>query len=498
MRITQRRKNSHSLTEACCSKMLTRPVGKITKCRSCIFWMLLVAAGVICTSYIGLICASYRQVLKVNDGFSQQEQEQLPNNNSAHLEKNKANDALPTSLRIKPKSTTENNRGVVVIDPPRQAAPTLTTPVSAPYEYVYKTQFLKKDMSTPWPNWTKCNMTAAFEATCHPRSATCINVNDEVFSSHGIGNALITTYSIAARESLREKPDCAPILQDKNKYASSSSSSWYFRLLDYVQEPHEVVKAVENQKCVLHSITRPREAVAAKVRQVASQFRTENETSPSLPLVALQIRTGWADELNTNAAGWESLGNCDDYPRDINNTPLSVNELDLNGMLLDTARTADTIFGTRNWRLYVASDAPGVREYARHLLRERTPAIVWNDGPVGFNKGGYGISLTAFTDIFVMSEADLLVSTSSKFARVGGMIGMCPKREIVLNGYYPRHGLATNGGLLTRGWKKRAEFADEGMMQQFWDNLPQGRDNPCAKAADPLRSCYCMLKHGHQ
>ena len=107
---------------------------------------------------------------------------------------------------------------------------------------------------------------------------------------------------------------------------------------------------------------------------------------------------------------------------------------------------------------------------------DRTPKIVWNDGSVGHN---------------FHSEGE---ETS-------------------------RHGLANKGHLLDKVWKqhrhrhnkdnKRSANASnpytpwtpeltEGEMQEFWNLLPHGQDNPCAKSDNPIRSCYCMIKQGHQ
>ena len=162
----------------------------------------------------------------------------------------------------------------------------------------------------------------------------------------------------------------------------------------------------------------------------------------------------------------------------------------------------------------MASDAPGVRRYAQHLLNSRTLKIVWNKGRVGHNYLGGKMatkeekietSVSAFTDVLIMSQADLLVSLSSKFPKAGEMIGMCLQRAIHLPGH-PRHDLATNGGLLTQVWIKRTrdtntpwtpEFTGK-LMQQFLEGLPQGQESPCTKADNPLRSCYCMLKQGHR
>ena len=149
-------------------------------------------------------------------------------------------------------------------------------------------------------------------------------------------------------------------------------------------------------------------------------------------------------------------------------------------MLLDTAHAADKMFGPWNWRLYVASDAPGVRRYAQHLLQAHTPKNVWNKGIVGHNYMGgqtttleekIETSIGAFADVLIMIQSDLLVSLSSKFPKAGEMIGMCPQRAIHFPGH-PRHDLATNGGLLTRSVSP-TQTASSSMMQKFWKLCPR-------------------------
>ncbi|CAJ1947281.1 unnamed protein product [Cylindrotheca closterium] len=436
----------------------------------------------------------YRSFSKQQDPALGSKSAKIPNqgNNAQALTSSSASENAPSTVR----------------------AQSTGTPTPSPTEYYTNKEFLKHD--SYWNNWSKCDMAAAFRANCNPRPANCSRVIENVRNNHGIGNALTVSYVKYAMDSLQEQPDCTPILKD-DWSKTLEANTYKFKLLDYVHDPTVVVPVLNRsepiKKCVLYAITRPREAVATKLEQVAAKF-AEN-SSDHLPLVALHIRAGWSDELERNAA-WNALGNCEDFPHDMENTPLAVNEIDLKGILLDTAHAADRMFGMANWRLYVASDAPGIRRYVQYLLHTRTPKIVWNEGRVGHNYLGgqtttteekIETSISAFSDVLVMAQADLLVSLVSKFPKAGEMISMCPQRAIQLRGH-PRHRLAITGHVLKNAFRLRTNQTDPywtpelsltvGDMEKFWDHLPFGKNNSCAKAENQLRSCYCLLKQAHE
>jgi hypothetical protein len=398
-----------------------------------------------------------------------------------------------------------------------QNVPPIAIPIELnSYKYTYD-HFYKID--TPWTDWSTCEPQQAFVSNCHPRPATCTQKKDDILNKHGIGNALIVTYVKSAREILQET-GCAPELHDAReplKKHAANRNGYNFQLLDYVQVPNVVVdgtNSLNSNKCVLFSITQPKEMVASKVQDIASQLREGNETQ--LPLVALHFRTGWSDEMQRNFNGWDALGSCADYREHFSFMAphKAMTEIDLQGVVMDVAAAADKAFGPRKWRLYVASDAPAVRHFVRHMLESRTVGpVVWVQGSVGHNYFGGSsttknekieIAANAFVDIQVLSEADMLVSLPSKFPKASNMRSMCPQRYLELKGH-PRHNLATAGSILDKALQSRISNRDDPWSPQltedeknsFFDILPEGKHNGCTQDADSVRACFCLLKIGH-
>jgi hypothetical protein len=338
---------------------------------------------------------------------------------------------------------------------------------------------------------------------------------------------LIVTYVKVAADMLTKKPDCAPIIHDKPLRPTTKEGAFVFRLLDYVQEPTVVVNGTrgigsddQNSKCIIYSISQPRQAVAEKILAVNARYQNHLETAAKqYPLVAIHLRTGWSDEMQRNVYGWDALGSCDDY-RDkfpVSMAHHAVADVDLKSMLLDAAAAADRVFGgSKQWRLYVASDGPGIRKYVEHLLESRAVGpIVWHDGRIGHNfEGGLDASLqqkietsiSALTDMAVMSEADMLIALSSKYPRAAHMRAMCPQRYAELTGH-PRHNLDTLGDLLEKAWREDKPDKDSNTAWSpnlneedktfFFKSIPSGMDNPCTMDSDPFRSCFCLLKLSH-
>ncbi|CAB9496557.1 expressed unknown protein [Seminavis robusta] len=389
------------------------------------------------------------------------------------------------------------------------------------YEYTYAPKELQK-IDDPWSDWTPCDLQSAFQTVCHPRPATCTSIKDDVLNNHGIGNSLEVTYVKVASELMKEKPDCAPIIKDMPIRPTVLPGTFLFRLLDYVKEPTVVVASSnlwrdQNAKCITYAITQPREAVAEKVHIIQEKYRQHPEIAgKQYPLVAIHLRTGWSDEMQRNKNGWDALGSCQDYrdqfPVDV--AFHAVSDVALKDMLLDAAAAADRAFGgTGKWRLYVASDAPGIRKYVQHLLQTRVVGpVVWHEGRIGHNYlGGMATnydekvdtSISAFTDLIVMSEADMLICLSSKFPAAANMrSGGCPQRFAQLQGH-PRHGLAKTGDILRKAFSSRSKTSqwspslDDESKTSFFAAIPGGMNNPCTKAADPIRACSCLIKLSH-
>ena len=388
-------------------------------------------------------------------------------------------------------------------------------PTAPPAEKIYSDAFQKdfQNMDSPWNDWAACDPHAEFETKCHPRPATCRAVSDVITNNHGIGNALVVSLVKAAKELLVDNPDCAPVVS-------------YGPLLDYVLEPQVVIQNNEDKKCIIFSITQPNEAVANKVTAITSRYYVQQdkqeETNSAiqqkqLPLVAIQIRTGWGDENFRNMRAWDALGDCSEYEEQFRNMHhKAVKEINVQEMLLDTALAADRAFGKRQWRAYIASDAPSMRHYAKHILLESRVAaehIHWVDGTIGHNtrpgasttvEEKADISVNALVDIIMMSSASMLVSINSKFPKAANMRSMCTQRYTELRGH-PRHGLATAGSILTASLKRSTGTDDNHWIpdltdeekERFFASLPDGDQNICTQANGPIRACFCFKKLSH-
>lgn len=395
--------------------------------------------------------------------------------------------------------------------------------VTDPYGYATpKTKW--ETIDAPWPDWSTCKAATAFQSNCDPRPATCQAVSEDIGNNHGIGNALIVSFLKAAKALQAANPDCAPILEDinirtksrrrtNNTSSNNNNNEFEFHLLDFVQEPSVATKP--DDKCLMYSITQPREAVANKVRGLSARFLEGG--AADLPLVALQIRTGWSDETRSNVAGWDALGSCGEYKEQFKNrNHRAVSEVDVEAMILDTAAAADRAFGANQWKVYVASDAPGIRQFVKQRMEARAAGpILWVEGTIGHNAfGGNAMSkdekidtsVNAFVDVLMMSQAKMLVCTSSKFPAAANMRSMCPQRYLVLRGH-PRHDLAKAGRLLNLALGKYQSTGDpvsvwvpelaEESQQNFFNALPDGNQSMCIQAPNPVRACFCLLKLGH-
>ena len=320
----------------------------------------------------------------------------------------------------------------------------------------------------------------------------------------------------------------------------------------------------------MNYITRPRDVVLGRMREAQSQFfgdgednglshsqinsTTINSSIPmeSYPLVVIHLRTGWSDEMQRQSSAWEALDCGDEEQLPIDMVPHAINSINLEAILLDTAHYSDEIFGPGRWRLYFASDAPGLRRYVHHVLSSRAAGIAWNTGPIGHNSLGGSLvderrgedlrrdmAVSAMSDLIIMSEADLLVSLPSRFPGAAKLRSMCPYQRTVDVPGMPREALSMSGLVLAlaRGmygnlgadtlpgvlnvtaaeveanfghsrnvthrstanngthWSPRLTDA---MAKRFFSFLRGKGENPCTLSEDPVRSCFCMLKLSHQ
>ena len=109
--------------------------------------------------------------------------------------------------------------------------------------------------------------------------------------------------------------------------------------------------------------------------------------------MSVHLRTGWADTLALHPEWGElecgALAAQPEYePFDATMGGLPRGRVwrgprQLSTLLLRTADAADGAFGARRWRLYVASDAPIVKERVAAFLKDRARETLSIDGRVG-------------------------------------------------------------------------------------------------------------------
>ena len=125
----------------------------------------------------------------------------------------------------------------------------------------------------------------------------------------------------------------------------------------------------------------------------------------------------------------------------------------LNSLIDAIGLAADSAFGERGWQLFIASDAPAVKRHVAHRLGPRTAtgATMVTVGRIGHNyargkmkrsaEENMEISVNALADLILLSEAALLVQSSSKFPDAAHARAQCDQRRVKLPGF-PRHALA--------------------------------------------------------
>ena len=231
-----------------------------------------------------------------------------------------------------------------------------------------------------------------------------------------------------------------------------------------------------------YAISRPLDHVQAKIDE------TMADSDQSLPLVAIHVRTGWADEMaadggkdwknnapgdnpsESSSAAWKDL-RCDDVEDDyfasagetiqtaskpqmitslvlFNMAPQTVIEMcfasipapyvpgagcktrlgsgikevftkrllfmfgfqnngqNLQSVLATVADIADKVFDVGKWRLFIASDAPGIKSYSQAVLGERVSGrILSTMGAIGYHTTlRRSVCIAIFTPTFYIIE----------------------------------------------------------------------------------------------
>lgn len=363
-----------------------------------------------------------------------------------------------------------------------------------------------QDLSAPWPDWTPCNSTQKFWETCDPMPATCSFTHpDRQFSSHGLGNALLVSYSRKAAAIFAER-GCAPVFdehpQDKVKTFGSLDDGSMFALQHHV-EVAPLVPRVLTSPCTLFAITQPKPRAREAMRRARPQG--EETCAAPRPRVAVYVRTGWADA----AAAWHAV-DCGGFEH-LNQTGRVFGRDERFGMTLEevadaAAAAGDGAFGAGAWELFVASDAPGVKRFVAERLRARSADVLLVEGEIGHNNpkasnfrtadANRESATNAVADLLLLAESDLVIAWSSKFPRAAeGRGGLCPRRQLDTKGK-PRHQLQRLGALVPRDvarFEEELKRDDKELIAKLAAIVPEGAENPCLKDQPewPLKACVC-------
>ncbi|KAL7529052.1 hypothetical protein ACHAWF_004603 [Thalassiosira exigua] len=413
----------------------------------------------------------------------------------------------PAPSSPRPRDPADATRADVpsLASPPPHETPTPPRPnVSRPAASSADKSFAA--LGLPWPHWTPCDPSIAFERRCRPEPTTC-HKNVTVTSTHGIGNALITTYRQPAADVFAK--GCAPRLVDDFK-----SFKLLFRLLDYFREPNGTL-GTQDESCVLHAITQPGERLA----RVLEDFASDRGWDAAVPLVGVHVRTGWADELSRRSAAWDALGDCAEYRGSYGIDGVEAAGeavLGLVDLVNRTKHAADSAFGAGKWRAFVASDAPAAKVYASTVLsNDGGGTAMYFEGKVGHNNDQNSrhrrgihdeISMTSMADLMMLSTASIVVMLSSEFPEAAVRRSVCTVRKLKYKVRpYPRHRLWDIGTVLMKALGRRkpnepspwTPHLEEDEMKLLETMLPQGKNHPCLSDPHSKRSCLCLFKLGH-
>jgi len=358
-----------------------------------------------------------------------------------------------------------------------------------------------------------CDSQTKFIENCNPQPTNCtetINTN----WPRGIGNALMIRYSNDAKSVFAK--NCRPIIRDVTP----------FKLLNYVRVPEYAVSA-QSKKCIIHALTQPLPNVQTKIDQI---LRPDQQ---HLPLVAVHVRTGWADELMLRRDVWDKFSTSvcshndvaqylsDPLGHAIYDTKLP--EFNLDGMLDQLSEKANAKYGRQQWRFFVASDAPAVKQYASDYLKGNYVGdeALMIHGLVSHNYPGRGsiprsatdteeINTNSFVDLIILSESSMLGYISSKYPRVAALRSQCPQDIVFTSNAHPRHDLVLvadvaekyriDGRISDEHEHERSHFEDPSNYDSLLDKLRQylpKTSRSCLDSNQPILACVCWIKQAH-
>ena len=358
-----------------------------------------------------------------------------------------------------------------------------------------------------------CDSQTKFIENCNPQPTNCtetINTN----SPRGIGNALMVKYSNDAKPVFEK--NCRPIIRDGTP----------FKLLNYVRVPEYAV-SVQSKKCIIHALTQPLPNVQTKIDQI---LRPDQQ---HLPLVAVHVRTGWADELVRRRDVWDKFSTSVCSHNDVAqyvSDPLghaiydtNFPEFNLDGMLDQVSEKANAKYGRQQWRFFVASDAPAVKQYASDYLKGNYVGdeALMTHGLVSHNVGvRHGqipnsavdteeINANVFVDLIILSESSMFGYISSKYPAVAALRSQCSQENVFSDrAGKPRHELCQiseiariyriDGGGSDE--HERSHFENPSTYDSLLDKLQQHlpkNSRSCLDSNQPMLACICWVKRAH-
>jgi hypothetical protein len=119
------------------------------------------------------------------------------------------------------------------------------------------------------------------------------------------------------------------------------------------------------------------------------------------------------------------------------------------------------------------------------------------------------IAANALAELIILSEADLLVHSSSSFSAAANVCSMCPQQQVTI-AKHPRHDLASSGKILESALPASRSGRGENytllapwhpqltdiQKNEYSELLPKGKDNPCTQdsSSSPVKGMLWSLK----
>jgi hypothetical protein len=392
-----------------------------------------------------------------------------------------------------------------------------------------KRDFTFESFRKPWPNWTPCNQMNAYHAYCSPRKPQCnssVHVTEGV--THGLGNNFMSLRSLAG--DVYAKGCTMQFKINQEHVAGQYRTTDFIHSLDEIPNAPQMLAFGENG-CVLFALLQSGPELSAVVATALS-----TGGSPDLPLVALHLRTGWADaahELSgeSQVGPGKVLNPCArDFKSRFSNATADAFGLIANvsqdmlptlpEILAALAHAADASFGRHQWRFFAASDAPAVTHFAVARMAEQHGAAASFSvpGPAGHTAIRFGndprndpdharaVTIAGLADLFILSGADMFLNNQySRYSMAAHLRATCPQRYLPLRGRIAGHVADLHMKLLPLIERERSASGSGTTVSNDQEALATEVDaalrewvqpnHPCLLASPtPLYACACYFK----